>query len=527
MVVMYDYIIIGGGIGGLYAALQCIRRGNSVLLIEKSVRLGGRIHTIYENKYQYEAGAGRFSPRQHVRLARLLKHYGLHKVANEKTLEFASVGADTNVISYDDVQVKLRRVISVIHKDIEKCRSVTFKKMCVQVLGSDEADLVKAAFGYNAEFELMNAVDACDMFDRDFTAGVKYYSCKEGLSALVDAIEKDLVNHGKGKGQCKIMKETVVSSVEKDGESFIVNVMGGNNGIYVAKAVIAALPQQALMELCLLPMFTSKQRKLLRSVRGVSLHRIYGGWESDKETHATWFSRVAKTTTNNHIRQFIPMNRASGLAMASYSDTMDADYWKKVADRGTQVLSQTLGKYLSAMFKRVVELPSWVQSYYWPAGVHVWKPGIDSKKVSEEVMHIMGRNVPFYVVGEAYSRHQGWIEGALESVDDLAKYIWGGRGGGCGCSRSGGADIAALKKKFPGIEWVLLTYEGITHVINVTEWKKIHPGGNVYDKYLYGKGDLSAMFKDIPYHFEAGSNGKLKPDVLAAIKKYTIDTINF
>jgi phytoene dehydrogenase-like protein len=44
---IYDIIIVGGGISGLYMARKCLSDGLSVLLLEKEDRLGGRIHTKY------------------------------------------------------------------------------------------------------------------------------------------------------------------------------------------------------------------------------------------------------------------------------------------------------------------------------------------------------------------------------------------------------------------------------------------------------------------------------------------------
>jgi hypothetical protein len=285
----------------------------------------------------------------------------------------------------------------------------------------------------------------------------------------------------------------------------------------MAKAAIVALPQKALLEL---PIFTAKQRHMLKAVRGVSLHRIYAAWTGDA---APWYASIPKTTTDNRIRQFIPISRDANhaVAMASYSDYKDAIYWHRVANKGTQTLGATLLKYLGRVFGGVrIPYPAWIQSHYWPEGIHVWKPGADSATLAKKITQIMGKDVPFYIVGEAYSQHQGWIEGSLKSVAVAAKRIWP-------AVRTGGGSVnkAALKSKFPGVEWVLYTDDkGVTHVVDVTKWKFIHPGGNVYEDYLYGKKDITHMFKTVPYHFQLGTN-TLKPSVLSTIKKYTIATL--
>ena len=51
LIASYDVIVLGGGIAGVSAALAARRGGNSVLLIEKSVMLGGLATGGHVNKY--------------------------------------------------------------------------------------------------------------------------------------------------------------------------------------------------------------------------------------------------------------------------------------------------------------------------------------------------------------------------------------------------------------------------------------------------------------------------------------------
>ena len=49
-------------------------------------------------------------------------------------------------------------------------------------------------------------------------------------------------------------------------------------------------------------------------------------------------------------------------------------------------------------------------------GWHFWKIGVDANAVME-YMRRPFKDVPLYVCGEAWSRQQGWVEGALETAD--------------------------------------------------------------------------------------------------------------
>ena len=61
----YDYIIIGGGISGLYMAYKLSEiHSKTVLLLESTNRFGGRIETKMRDNVQYELGAARFSNNQ-------------------------------------------------------------------------------------------------------------------------------------------------------------------------------------------------------------------------------------------------------------------------------------------------------------------------------------------------------------------------------------------------------------------------------------------------------------------------------
>ena len=77
---IYNTIIIGGGIAGLNTCLQ--HKDKNTLLIESNDRLGGRVASVDLNHreldYNYEAGAIRFYP-THTYMLNLLKRYGYKK----------------------------------------------------------------------------------------------------------------------------------------------------------------------------------------------------------------------------------------------------------------------------------------------------------------------------------------------------------------------------------------------------------------------------------------------------------------
>lgn len=402
-----DVIIIGGGVSGLYAAQKCIANGLSVMLIEKEKRLGGRIHTIYGNGYQYETGAGRFA-QTHVLLRKLLREYDLTEVANSKRYSFN--GGRT------PAQGILRTLIRMAKNvPYDKLISVTFKSLCQELLGVNQTQLLIHSFGYNAEFEIANAYTAINMFKRDFLSHA-YFSCKEGFSELIRRMERFVSKYS------LIYTLTEVKCItNKPNECVIVHAVD-RNGIlrqYNCKAVICTIPKNDLEKL---EQLTTYQRDLINNVAPVSLHRLYGKFPVNPKP---WFSNVFRTSTDDDIRQFIPVNKKQGLAMVSYSDTHNADMWKKHADKGNNHLQKEVLKHLHAVFPNVhsIPQPQWVKSYYWPAGVHLWKAGTDVDTVVPQIQHITGDDGRVFVAGEAFCKIQGWIEGALSSVEDIMPHV--------------------------------------------------------------------------------------------------------
>ena len=71
---MYDIIIVGGGIAGLYCAYKLPKHLN-ILLLEKYT-LGGKVDTYHDSVMTVEAGAARFS-KKHVLLFELIHELGL------------------------------------------------------------------------------------------------------------------------------------------------------------------------------------------------------------------------------------------------------------------------------------------------------------------------------------------------------------------------------------------------------------------------------------------------------------------
>lgn len=79
-----DFIIIGGGIAGLYTMYNILKKRphSKIILIEKENNLGGRVHTFTDKYMDVEAGAGRFHE-NNILLIDLIRELGLYSKVNK------------------------------------------------------------------------------------------------------------------------------------------------------------------------------------------------------------------------------------------------------------------------------------------------------------------------------------------------------------------------------------------------------------------------------------------------------------
>ena len=74
----YDYIVVGGGISGVFLTYKLQETGRSILLIESSNRLGGKLLLNREKGFNVELGGARFSS-THEKVLTLVNELELSK----------------------------------------------------------------------------------------------------------------------------------------------------------------------------------------------------------------------------------------------------------------------------------------------------------------------------------------------------------------------------------------------------------------------------------------------------------------
>jgi len=406
----YDIVIIGGGISGVFLAYKLLATDLKVILFEGDKNLGGRIETYRKNDSSFEAGAARFHS-SHGKLISLIHDLDLRDdlLRLPEEIDYL-LRKKKNEYPYQTKWAKLtpERLLktSIDSKDLfeeKELRGITFFQYLTLIYDHETACYIKDAFGYDSEFVDLNAESALSMFEDDLFGGNNhYYLLKNGLSQLINKMKKSIMMSGTIVKTGTTIKEiTDTHVVTQKGEKFFFDHL------------ICAVPHTSLKQFDYF-----KDLPLIDSVKPIPLLRIYAKYP----TKDLWFKNIKRTTTDNYIRQIIPIDYESGLIMISYTDGKNTEYWESYASLGEEYLIRALHKEIKELFGIEPPDPEFVSVHYWKDGFHVWKLGEESQKVSKEILKPF-KNKEVYICGEAYSLKQGWIEGALDTCYQLLKIL--------------------------------------------------------------------------------------------------------
>lgn len=389
----YDYIIIGGGIAGLYA-YERVSKGKRVLLIEGSNKIGGRMgqDEFYGTLVSIGAGIGRKS--KDSSLIKLLKK---HEV---KTVEFPVVKRWTTLMQENESRMiieRLKREYNPVNN-----KGMRFKEYAVGVLG---AELYKQFIKHYEYTDIENG----DVYETLFYYGLE--DNNNGWTGL-SIPWNELLSKMKPGNIVYNHRVKKIRRLENSEELVIDNK-------YVCKKVIIACTISGVRKL--LPMHSL----VYRQIESQPFMRIYGKFS--KENAEKLHNRIGDSSiiVNNQIKRIIPINVERGIYMIVYSDNSNANYVERHVT-GNNVESR---EWLCRKLEEALDLPletlklTGIKKYYWKEGTHYYMPFTGNNSYEKWITHAQHPEKGIYVVGEMISRDQGWVEGALRSVDAILPYL--------------------------------------------------------------------------------------------------------
>jgi hypothetical protein len=462
---MYDLCIIGGGITGLYLfmMLRELRPEWKVALLEKGPQPGGKLQTAYsgsENTQQvlYEKGPWRLS-KHHKKLIALCKalKIPLEEFPPQKILwkdppgRIQAYKPDTAIpkdsaLSTFDVWLKETNLKTAEHRD--------------------------ALTGYPGITEMNSVINAYDA--KKVYSEQEYLFIKTGFTSVIRALQKRCEGFG------KLYLQHHVVDVERidNGYKIKAKERHGHNSFtaksFRATRVVLACPPSGWQDFSIAREFL---RPLLNAVEPVALNHIYGrSTRPPTQQHLYSETELCQTISSVYKNDWFQI---------SYSAGRIADFWNRFFLSHKNLFRKKLCGLLTAVTGVNTNLLE-IKPYYWQEAVHAWKPsfGFQLDKMYKlgllpDPIHLDG----LMIMGEAFSKNQGWCEGALETVDDGLPFLLG---------EQRLTPLVAL----PDLR---VFYRG--RILDVTDWIHSHPGGYEALKNHLGEeiGDLWDSIHGAPF----------------------------
>ena len=365
--------IIGSGIAGLYCAYKLKNSGYKIDIYEKNNEIGGRVKVIKFDGIDVVSGAGIGRKRKDKLLIKLCQE--LNVTTHEYKTNF----------SYTFKPYDILCIIEELKKHISKYdrSKYTFSQFAKQILGVKVYNhFIKSING--TDFENADIIDTIyDYGFDDCVSGYKAFSIK--WREMLDAFSKMFNVH----------LNTEINKIEKKDDKFIIE-----NKMY--DKVILAIPSKNIKKII--------NNQIYNDICCQSFTRLYVKLNEPLKDYKGFI------VTEKPFQKIIEMNREKCIYMISYSDNKIADKWTTVTN-----IEECVETNIKKIFKQDVKVKK-NKLVYWKCGTHYFKPLKRKYKNRKQFLKIAQnpyKNI--YCVGEAFSKNQGWCEGALESVENILR----------------------------------------------------------------------------------------------------------
>ena len=403
---LYDVIIVGGGIAGFYTAykLQLMHKDKdlNILLLEKQSKknIGGRTGNDTFAGVNVVTGAG-IGRKKDKRLIQLCEE--LHIQYSEDVLN-PHYADTTNPINVKEVMGYLKKVYTNDYTG----PPITFKHFATYILGEEIYNRLVITNGYS-DFENDDARNVIFHYGmEDNVCCLKYLRIpwKKLILALASHIKKS----------CQIHFSSNVISIEKQ-EDRIHKINCENETTYFTKKVIIATTITSIRKL--LPDYP-----IYNQIHSQPFLRLYGKFSKSSSLIMKSFVPTY-TIVPFPLQKLIPMDSDKGVYMIAYSDNNNAIVLKNILEntptnrnRFCRLIEKSLGIEPNSLTLLQIA------DYYWNVGTHYYSPLVGYKTRKDFIYRAQHPTPDINVVGEVVSENQGWTEGALSSVDCVINSKW-------------------------------------------------------------------------------------------------------
>lgn len=454
----YPVVIVGAGIGGLYAAWRLQGcdgsqpTGQRIAIYERTAHTGGRIHTakFRGNQHPMDIGAMRYAPQQHPLLQHLADHFQIetrkfvvngHQNLNYfrgKRLTQAELAAHPDSAPYnlrpDERGKSSGQLLQGALKDAQVGHGQGLRNVLAQRLSQEAVQYVADASGYESDLQNWEAGAAIkELSGHD----VEHVVPRDGMSAFHKNLQNDL-----SRARTDISTDKTLRQLNYDPASAKFQLLfesGGGAVPVTADKVILNLPKAPLAQVVADSPFLhgTPLDKNLDKVQANGLTRIFAAYDRP------WWNELGieggRSVTDLNLGQVYYYGGKDDARpfLEVYNDGAKAEFWHSLQnpDQPGASVALSVKPQLAAEMQRQLEelhgrsLPqptgylykNWNDPFF-GGGWHTWNPGSRPEETAASMLQPL-ENVPLYVCGEAYSTSQGWIEGALQTSESVLQKL--------------------------------------------------------------------------------------------------------
>ena len=400
----YDIIIIGSGIAGLYSAynIQKMDPKLRILILEKHKKqwIGGRMSNEYFYGTEIVTGAGIGRKQKDKLLVQLMRSLSIPIHESKFVPYYASTIKDL---------VDVNKIMDLLRAEyIKQGRpNITFKQFAKPIL---ERKL------YN---DFLTCVGYTDYEQEDVFETLYNYGMDDNSSrfTIIDVPWRQLVLDLYNQiGSQNFKFSNNVTSIKK-GANTLFTVTTETGKSFISQKVIIATTITGIQTL--LP-----NKSIYKEIHGQPFLRLYAKFSKQSISILTKYIK-GYTIVPGPLQKIIPMDSSKGVYMIAYSDNESAISLKnnlKNTEKNCTFFARLVEESVGILAGQLHIIA--IKDYYWPVGTHYYEPLSSYKKREEFIYQCQHPESGLLVVGEVVSRHQGWSEGALESVKDAVTRKW-------------------------------------------------------------------------------------------------------
>jgi monoamine oxidase len=397
----YDVIIVGAGMAGLYCAHKILKKDASIqlLILEQNEKPGGRAKMTEFHGVNVNMGAGVGRKKKDVLLNRLLKELDVPTHDFQSSPHYASTLQPACNVASTFQKLKER-----FHKNP---KNTTFEQFAQLYLSKTEYEHFVECAGYR-DYERESVRDT--LYDYGFDDNFSKWTAvsinwNQLVEKLVESIGSNriLCNQSVTKIHCETLDDHTLFDIHTSSKK------------YITKQVVLATTIESLLRLV-----PTEYKPLYKQIHGQPFLRTYAKM-SEKSVPLLREKVPGVTIVPGPLQKMISMNPDKGVYMIAYADNRYALQWKshlENTERNRNKFARAMEKAFG-LAKHTLEIEDMI-SFFWNIGTHYYEPlsyGFKNRKAFLE--KVQCPRPGWYVVGEMVSMNQGWVEGALESVDAI------------------------------------------------------------------------------------------------------------